>query len=53
MRLICEVVPALAEQGGPPAFRHGGNDSITYVFAPLWRPPSRPRWRIVSSLVTR
>ncbi|MEU4516702.1 hypothetical protein AB0G05_45045 [Nonomuraea wenchangensis] len=33
MRLICEILPALAEQAGPPSFRQGDDDT-TYVFAP-------------------
>ncbi|MEU6718272.1 hypothetical protein ABZ897_42970 [Nonomuraea sp. NPDC046802] len=54
MRLICEVLPA-------PAYRQGGNDSITYVFGPpgpataaafetVVRATTPPWWRIVSSL---
>ncbi|MEV1179580.1 hypothetical protein [Nonomuraea sp. NPDC049784] len=34
MRLIGQVLPALAKQADLLAFRQGGNDSITYVFAP-------------------
>ncbi|MGW4963522.1 hypothetical protein ACWEPL_40440 [Nonomuraea sp. NPDC004186] len=34
LHLICEVLPALAEQAGPPVYRQGGGDSITYVFGP-------------------
>ncbi|MEU1393605.1 MULTISPECIES: hypothetical protein [unclassified Nonomuraea] len=34
MRLIGEVVPALAEQAGPWVGSRGGNDYSTYMFAP-------------------
>ncbi|MFC7585610.1 hypothetical protein ACFQYP_19105 [Nonomuraea antimicrobica] len=61
MQLIGEVLPALAEQAGPLAFRQGGNGSITYVFAPpdaaaaaaafeaQVRAIAPPWWRIVPS----
>ncbi|MEZ7124765.1 hypothetical protein ACBR40_05475 [Nonomuraea sp. AD125B] len=62
MRLIREVLFALAEQAGPPAFRQGGGDSIAYVLAPPdagvaaaafeaeVRALASPRRRIVPSL---
>ncbi len=65
MWLIGAVLPALAEQAGPPVYRQGGNDSITYGFAPPdaaaaaaafeaeVRAIAPPWWRMVPSRCTR
>lgn len=60
MRLI-EVLPVLAEQAGPRVSGQGGNDYVTYIFAPLQaaaaatfevevRAIAPPWWRILPSL---
>uniref|UniRef100_UPI003F498806 hypothetical protein n=1 Tax=Nonomuraea sp. CA-252377 TaxID=3240003 RepID=UPI003F498806 len=62
LRLIGEALPARAERAGPPVYRQGGGDFITYVFAQPAaaaaaaafeaevRAIAPPWWRIVPSL---